>query len=69
MNKLFKEQEVTIYKVQKDLGLDKMRLYNYVTKKYKIESMPIDLLLKLAHYFKMEVNDIYNKMVDYQKRS
>lgn len=67
MNKLFKDQNVTTYKLQKDLGLTHDRLYKYTKCTRKIENIPTDLLLKISHYFKIEVNKMYKDMLDYQK--
>lgn len=63
--KLFEEQEVSIYKVQKDLGYENNRLYRYAEKKRKIKNMQIDMILNLAVYFKMTPDTLIKKMEDY----
>lgn len=67
MQKLFKEQKVSLYKIQKDLGLEIKRLYRYADGTCKIKSMPMDLLVKLAEYFKIKPQYLYEKMIQYEK--
>lgn len=67
MQKLFKEQNVSLYKIQKDLGLEIKRLYRYADGTCKIKSMPTELLVKLADYFKIKPQDLYEKMIQYEK--
>lgn len=62
MKKLFKEQNVSLYKVEKDLGYAVNKLYRYKNPK----KMPIKLMLDLAQYFKMTPNELLKKMEDYK---
>lgn len=68
MKKLFEEQNVSLYKVQKDLGLSIMRLYRYTEDECNIESMPTSLIFQLSNYFKIEPNILYNKMLKYKQQ-
>lgn len=68
MLKLYKDQKVSIWKIQKDLGLDKMRLYRYATGVVDIERIPTKLVLDLAYYLKIEPNKLMRDMVDYLKK-
>ena len=68
MKKLFEEQRVSIYKVQQDLGLDHARLYRYVSGTTKIENMPTKLILDLANYFKIEPNQLFKEMKEYERK-
>ena len=63
--KLFENQNVSLYKVAKDLGLEIKRLYRYADKTVDINKMPTELVLDLACYFHIEVNKFYNDMVEY----
>lgn len=65
--RLFAEQNVSIYKIQKDLKLDKSRLYRYASGQIDVENMPSSLLNKLARYFKISASELFDKMVDYRK--
>ena len=66
MIKLFKKQDVSLYKIQKDLKLSPVRLYKYASGKRRIENMPTKLMLDLAYYFKIEVNALNKMMIEYQ---
>ena len=65
--KLFKEQDVSIYKLQKDLNLSHTTLYNYVNGKRKVGSMEVTMANKIAKYFGMKLDDLYDKMKEYEK--
>lgn len=65
MKKLFKEQNISLYRISKDLNIPMMKLYRYANKKINIEKMPTKLVLDLAYYFHIEVNKFYNEMVEY----
>lgn len=65
MIKLYEEQKVSIYKIQKDLGLDRMRLYRYANGIISIDKIPAKLVLDLAYYLKEEPNDLMKKMTKY----
>lgn len=67
MKKLFKEQSISLYKVQKDLNLEIKRLYRYADGTCSIESMPVDLLKVLAKYFEISIDELYNKMIEYKR--
>jgi hypothetical protein len=67
MKKLYEEQKVSLYKIQKDLNLNIMRLYRYAEGVIPIDKMPTDLVLQLAYYFKIEPNELVRKMLDYEK--
>lgn len=69
MKKLFERQNVSIYKIQKDLNLGKMRLYRYADGSLGINKMPAMLILQLAHYFKIEANTLFQEMIDYERKS
>ena len=68
MQKLFQEQKVSLYQIQKDLGLDIKRLYRYANGTCKVKSMPIELLQQLSQYLCMSEVELFNKMVEYQER-
>lgn len=67
MLKLFKEQKESLYKVQKEIGCGIYTLYRYAKGQRNIKNMPAKMVCDLANYFKIEVNDLYNKMLKYQK--
>ena len=67
MVKLFEEQNVKIGKLAKDTGINRHKLYRYASGRTAIEKMPTKLVLELAFYFKIEVNELMNKMIEYQK--
>lgn len=68
MIKLYEEQTISIYKIQNDLKLDHMRLYRYATGMISINKMPVDLVLALAYYLKIEPNELLRRMLDYEKK-
>lgn len=67
MKKLYKEQTISLYKVAKDINLPMCKLYRYADKTINIKKMPVELVIKLAYYFHIEINKFYNDMVDYLK--
>lgn len=67
MKKLYKEQKHSLYEIQKELKLDKMRLYRYASGQFKIEKMPISLLNSIAEIERINVDELYRKMVECQK--
>lgn len=67
MKKLFKEQSVSLYQIQKDLNLELKRLYRYADGTCKISSMPTQLILDLSVYFKIHPENLYNKMIEYER--
>lgn len=68
MLKLFEKQDVSLYKLQKEMNLSHVRLYKYASGEHKIENMPTKLMLDLAYYFKIEVNALNKMMLEYQKK-
>ena len=66
MKKLFEEQQVSIYKIQKDLNLHHCRLYRYADGSLIVDNMPVNLILQLANYFKIEPNELLRKMRNYE---
>ena len=69
MLKLISEQKETLYKIQKELNLDSKRLNRYANGSISIRKMPCELVVALSNYFKIEVNTLYKKMLDYQKKN
>lgn len=69
MIKLFEDQKVSLYQVQKDLGLGIYTLYRYAKGQRNVENMPTKTVCDLAYYFKIEVKVLYKKMLDYQKKN
>jgi hypothetical protein len=68
MKKLYEEQKHSIYYLQKELGLAPYSLYYYTTK-YKIENMPLKLVLDIAYIEKVEPNWLLGRMLEYEKRN
>lgn len=68
MKKLYEEQTISINKIQQDLGLDNMRLYRYADGTIPIGKMPVELVLQLAYYLKIEPNELLDKMLKYATR-
>lgn len=66
MKKLYKDQKYTIYEIQEKIGLAKDTLYKYARGTYKIENMPVSLIIDIAYIEKVEVNWLYNEMLKYQ---
>ena len=66
MIKLFKGQNVSIYQVQKELGLGIYTLYRYAKGQRKIGNMPSEMLRRLSKCFGMDVDTLYQKMCEYQ---
>lgn len=66
MKKLFKEQNVSLYRISKDLNIPIAKLYRYAEGKTDIEKMPTKLILDLANYFHIEVNQFYKEMMRYK---
>lgn len=68
MLKLFEEQKESLYKVQKGIGCGIYTLYRYAQGQRSVKNMPAKIVCDLANYFKIEVNDLYDRMVKYQKK-
>ncbi len=60
--KLFKEQNVSMYKLQKDLKLGHSTLRRYANGERQIEKMKFDMLQKIAEYFNIDPIILYNKI-------
>ena len=62
--------KISIYKIQKELGLpiNTPFLYNYAKGKRSIKNMDIDTLIKISYILKEEPNELYKKILDYEKR-
>lgn len=68
MVKLFEEQNVSIYQVQKELGLGIYTLYRYAKGQRKIENMPSKMLRSLSKYFGIDTDTLYTKMKEYEAK-
>jgi septum formation topological specificity factor MinE len=66
MIKLFENQNVSIYQVQKELGLGIYTLYRYAKGQRKISNMPSEILHSLSKYFGIDVDTLYTKMKEYE---
>jgi hypothetical protein len=66
MKKLFENQNIGIYQIQKDLKLDIKTLYRYADGSCKIDNMSSKLLIKLADYFNVDARQLYKEMKDYE---
>ena len=69
MIKLFENQKVSLYEVMKGTGLYAQHLYPYAKGERNIKKMSANTLLQISNYFKIEANEMYNKMLDYQKKN
>ena len=69
MIKLYKDQKISIYKIQKELGLpiNTPFLYNYAKGKRSIKNMDIDTLIKISYILKEE--DIEILLLDEEKEN
>lgn len=65
MKKLYKEQKHSLYEIQKAIGVSRITLYNYANKKRKIENMPIQMILDIAHFEKIEPNELIKRIKEY----
>ena len=68
MLKLFENQNISLYQVQKELGLGMYTLYRYAKGQRRIENMPVKLLHRLSKCFGMDVDTLYQKMCEYQAK-
>lgn len=68
MKKLYKEQNHSLYQMQKILNLNIMRLYRYADGIVSIDKMPITLLNDIAMLEGLDANDLYKRMKEYQKK-
>ena len=69
MIKLYKDQKISIYKIQKELGLpiNTPFLYNYAKGKRSIKNMDIDTLIKISYILKEEPNELYKKILEFEE--
>ena len=67
MKKLYKEQKHSLYEIQNAIGVSKITLYNYANKKRKIDKMPINMILSIAKYEKIEPNELIKRIKEYLK--
>lgn len=69
MIKLYKDQKISIYKIQKELGLpiNTPFLYNYAKGKRSIKNMDIDMLIKISYILKEEPNELYKKILEFEE--
>lgn len=69
MIKLYKDQKISIYKIQQKLGLPKSSpfLYNYANGKRSIKNMDIDTIIKISYILKEEPNELYRKILEYEE--
>lgn len=65
MKKLYKEQKHSLYEIQNAIGVSRITLYNYANKKRKIENMPIQMILDIAHFEKIEPNELMKRIKEY----
>ena len=66
MKKLFENQNRSINQIQKDLNLGCKTLYRYADGSCKIDNMSSKLLIKLANYFGIDANELYEEMKNYE---
>ena len=69
MKKLYEGQKRSLYELQKTLKLDKMRLYRYASGEFKIDKMPMGLLNDIAKLERMDPNELFKKIKEYQERN
>lgn len=67
MKKLYKEQKKSLYKIQKECGLNKYTLYKYVNGTSDIRNIRFDTLKKIAEVEKIDPLILLDKIVQYQK--
>lgn len=67
MKKLYEEQKISLYKLQKLIGVGKNTLYRYALKERNIENMPTKTILDISYIVKIEPNKLFEKMKDYLK--
>lgn len=67
--KLYKDQKVSIYEIQKAIGVSRDTLYKYARGKRKIENINIKMFLDICYFLKEEPNELYKKMKEYQEEN
>lgn len=66
MNKLYKGQKHSTYEIQKAIGVSKDTLYKYIRNERNVENMPIKMLMDIAYFEKIEVNELFEKLKEAQ---
>ena len=66
MNKLYKGQRHSTYEIQKAIGVSKDTLYKYIRNERNVENMPIKMLMDIAYFEKIEVNELFKKLKEAQ---
>ena len=66
MNKLYKGQKHSTYEIQKAIGVSKDTLYKYIRNERNVENMPIKMLMDIAYFKKIEVNELFEKLKEAQ---
>lgn len=66
MEKLYKEQKNSLYKIQKETGLSKYTLYRYAKGIANIRNMRFDTLKKIADIEEIDPISLLNKVENYQ---
>lgn len=68
MLKLYENQKNTIYKLQKELGLQPTTLYHYAKGRRNIDNIPAFWLIQISQIEGVEVNKLFKEMKKYQGR-
>ncbi len=66
MNKLYKGQKHSTYEIQNAIGVSKDTLYKYIRNERNVENMPIKMLMDIAYFEKIEVNELFKKLKEAQ---
>ena len=66
MNKLYKGQKHSTYEIHKAIGVSKDTLYKYIRNERNVENMPIKMLMDIAYFEKIEVNELFEKLKEAQ---
>lgn len=64
--KLLEGQNVSLYKIQKDLKLGSKTLYRYANGERNIENMPLKLAMKISDYLGISLSEFYYGMLEYK---
>ena len=67
MIKLFEEQNISTYQLQKELGLGKYTLYRYANGERSVKNMPAKTLYKLSKCLNINIDMLYSKMCEYEQ--
>lgn len=66
MIKLYEEQKISLYQIQKDLNYGIYTLYRYARGQRQIKNMPTKTLVELSNYLGMSIDTLYDKMCEYE---